>query len=328
MRKLKISLIISCAFLIATTTAFLLEAQVAQVSNGSANSTSTPSDVKSRPDSSNSSDWTGTFKAGTRKTFTIKGVEFAFRYCPAGTFTMGSPSSEEERLCDETQHEVRLTQGFWMLETELTQEQWDALAELTQEQGDPLGVIKEEECEFIGKNLPVENVSWDECVAFIDKLNASGEIPKGLKFSLPTEAQWEYACRAGSKTAYFWGDSLNGDKANCNGDKANCYGDCSCGTTFEGEYLDKTSPVKSYDPNPWGLYDMHGNVWEWCSDRYVDYPTGSVVDPTGATNASYRVIRGGSWCSSAELCRSDNRGYDVPADRDNNLGFRFLSSSR
>ena len=238
-------------------------------------------------------------KAGERKTVSVNGVEFAFRWCPAGTFMMGSPTSEDGRCDDETQHRVTLTKGFWMMETQVTQKQWKA-------------VMGSNLSNFKGDDLPVEQVSWNDCQEFCKKC-----VQLGFPVQLPTEAQWEYACRAGSTTAYFWGNALNGDKANCDGRYP-------CGTTTEGKYLGKTTPVGSYQSNAWGLYDMHGNVYEWCQDWYGDYPSGSVTDPAGPSSGSYRVIRGGGWLYYARRCRSADRCGNVPADRISSLGFRVV----
>ena len=140
--------------------------------------------------------------------------------------------------------------------------------------------------------------------------------PEGLQFALPTEAQWERACRAGTTTPYSCGNSLNGDKANC-------HGRYPYGTNTEGKYVGKTTPVGSYSANAWGLKDMHGNVWEWCEDWYGDYTAGTVTDPTGPQSGSRRVLRGGGWGSDARSCRSANRYLFMPVRRNFNLGFRL-----
>ncbi|MBR0224928.1 MAG: SUMF1/EgtB/PvdO family nonheme iron enzyme [Thermoguttaceae bacterium] len=243
-------------------------------------------------------------KAGTRQTLEIGSEEYGFCWIPAGEFDMGSPSSEEERDDDETLHHVKLTKGFWMLETPVTQSLYEE-------------VMKENPSHFKGGNLPVECVSWDEANEFCEELTK--RLPSGLRASLPTEAQWEYSCRAGTKTAFSFGNELNGDQANCDGNYP-------YGSSRKGKYLEKTSPVKSYDPNACGLYDMHGNVWEWVLDYYGDYPTGTVVDPKGPDTASSRVIRGGGWGNSARYCRSANRYWRTPDIRNYRLGFRFLLS--
>ncbi len=231
--------------------------------------------------------------AGETKTITLPGgATMEMVWCPPGTFMMGSPAGEEGRYNNETQHRVTLTQGFWLGKTEVTQKQWKS-------------VMGSNPSYFKGDNLPVECVSWDDCQEFCKKA--------GMR--LPTEAEWEYACRAGSTTAYYWGNALNGDKANCDGNYP-------CGTTVKGPYKQKTTPVGSYSPNAWGLYDMHGNVWEWCADWYGDYQGGAVTDPTGPGAGSHRVGRGGSWYCDASYCRSAYRGRDDPDRRYYVLGLR------
>ena len=184
----------------------------------------------------------------------VKDVEFPFRWCPPGTFTMGSPASERDRRNDEAQHSVTLSKEFLMLETPVTQEMWES-------------VMENNPSAFKGsKKLPVENVSWNDCQEYVQKLNGLGVAPKGYRFSLPTEAQWEYACRAGTTTAYSFGDTLEKSQV--------AFGDS------------KTVEVASYPANAWGLYDMHGNVWEWCQDWYGEYPSGAVTDPVGSPNDS------------------------------------------
>ena len=217
-------------------------------------------------------------KAGERMVLTIKDVEYAFRWCPAGTFMMGSPVSEEGRYDNETQHRVTLSHGFWMLKTEVTQKMWK-------------GVMKNNPSSFKGDKLPVEQVSWNDCQEYIKKLNellaGTPGAPTGFKFSLPMEAQWEYACRAGTTTAYHFGNTLNKEQAN-----------------FGGGPGAQTKEVGSYPPNAWGLYDMHGNVREWCSDNYAQHPRGVVIDPVGSLENPLRGLRGGSYLHQAAQCRS------------------------
>jgi formylglycine-generating enzyme required for sulfatase activity len=244
-----------------------------------------------------------TQQAGERILVAIENLQIPFRWCPAGTFQMGSPSSEKDRSDNETQHQVTLTQGFWMGETAVTQEMWQS-------------VMGANPSRFKGAKNPVEQVSWDDCQKFIGKLNGLGVAPSGFKFSLPTEAQWEYACRAGTTTPFSFGGVLNGDQANCDGNDP-------YGTGTKGKYLKKTTEVGSYPANAWGLYDMHGNVWEWCSDWYGDYPVRHVTDPLGASSGSDRVNRGGSWNCFARYCRSADRCRLTPDYRLNFLGFRL-----
>ena len=257
-------------------------------------------------------------KPGDELTITLPGgVPMTFCWCPATTsedwrrisggkdyFLMGSPESEEKRRNDESQHRVTLTKGFWMGKYEVTQRQWE-------------GVMGKNPSDFKGADRPVENVSWDDCREFVGKINAAGQV----RVSLPTEAQWEYACRAGTTTPYNFGSSLNGDKANC-------YGNYPYGTTVWGRYCKETASVGSYAPNAWGLCDMHGNVWEWCQDGYGSY-TGDATDPTGSASGTNRVLRGGSWFNPAQYCRSALRFRCVPHVRDGiiGLGFRLVCSA-
>ena len=229
--------------------------------------------------------------AGYRQTLQIGSQEYGFCWIPTGEFDMGSPSSEKDHYSDEKLHHVKLTKGFWALETPTPQSLYEE-------------VMGTNPSEFKGDDLPVERVSWDEAMEFCAELTK--RLPKGLKATLPTEAQWEYMARAGTKTAYWYGDSADHDKMNYD------------------EYVDKTTPVKSYDKNPWGLYNVHGNVWEWQLDYYGDYPSGTATDPTGPTSASDRVFRGGGWDSSARLCRSAVRDGGSADHRGSTLGFRFL----
>ncbi len=219
---------------------------------------------------------------------------------------MGSPESEEDRLYTEgPQHIVTIASGFWMGKYEVTQEQYER-------------VIGENPSCFKGPELPVELVNWYAAQAFCRELQ--GRLPgelAGKTARLPTEAEWEYACRAGTTTPFHYGDSLDSSMANFNGN-------FPCGRGLEGEYRERTTPVGSFQPNAWGLYDMHGNVWEWCADGRGEYPSGSVTDPTGALSGKGRVVRGGSWGNRAGLCRSAYRSLDDPGFRSFYLGFRFL----
>jgi formylglycine-generating enzyme required for sulfatase activity len=246
-----------------------------------------------------------------RGLITIGGQEVAFRWCPPSGeegFMMGSPTTEKDRDPEnEEHHKVILTKGFWIGETEVTQGLWQAVM------GQNPSRFKEEE------SYPVETVSWTDCQKFISELNANGSLSEGVKAALPTEAQWEYACRAGSKTAFHYGDSIGSHEANFNGNYP--YGGVS-----KGNYRKSTVSVKSYEANAWGLYDMHGNVWEWCSDFYDKeyYGTASAGrDPTGAKDGQNRVLRGGGWGNRARRCRSAYRGRSRPDLRDLNFGFRL-----
>jgi formylglycine-generating enzyme required for sulfatase activity len=219
---------------------------------------------------------------------------------PAGTFTMGSPRSEADRGDEETQHEVTLD-GFKMSKYEVTFEQYDAFCDAT-------GRSKPSDQGWGRGKRPVINVSWDDAKAFATWAGAQ----------LPTEAQWEYACRAGLQTPFNTGGCLSTNAANYDGNYP--YGGCNSGT-----YKEKTIPVGNYATNSWGLYDMHGNVWEWCSDWYGDYPSSKQTNPQGPSMGSDRVMRGGSWIFYALYCRSANRNYDTPDYRYYDIGIRLVS---
>jgi sulfatase modifying factor 1 len=193
---------------------------------------------------------------------------------------MGSPADEPQRYDNETQHEVTLTKGFWLADTAVTQALWEA-------------VMGDNPSYFKGPNRPVESVSWDAAQAFIRRMNG---MKAELRLCLSTEAQWEYACRAGTTSRYAFGDELTPEQANFN--------------------ASQPVEVASYFPNDWGLYDMHGNVWEWCEDWYGEYPAQPVVDPRGAESGAHRVLRGGSWFFVGRYCRSACRyrhppGFDI-----------------
>ena len=231
-------------------------------------------------------------EAGDRMVLIINSVEHPFRWCPPGTFAMGSPISEPERRYNETQHQVTLTHGFWMLETEVTQEMWE-------------GIVGNNPSAFRGIRLPVETVSWYDCQEYIHRLNGMGVAPAGWWVSLPTEAQWEYACRAGTTTPFHSGDTTDRERANF------------------GRNLGGTTAVDSYPANAWGLHGMHGNVWEWCLDWYGNYPLGSVTDPSGTSSGTNRVLRGGGWFHAAGDCRSAFRRDREPSVRNNAIGLRL-----
>jgi formylglycine-generating enzyme required for sulfatase activity len=238
---------------------------------------------------------------GDRAELTLPGgVKMAFRWCPPGSFTMGSPPSEEGRHYDEDQVQVSLSRGFWMGETEVTQAQWRA-------------VMGTDPSHFKGNNLPVEQVSWYQAAKFCSKLSSHS----GLTISLPTEAQWEYACRAGTTTPFHFGSTVTPDQVNYDGNYP-------YGSAAKGVFREKTTPVGGFPANAWGLRDMHGNVWEWCVDWYGDSLPGG-TDPTGPSTGSLRVIRGGCWGNYAQRCRSAYRGNLDPASRGSSLGFRVIS---
>ncbi|MDO4575287.1 MAG: formylglycine-generating enzyme family protein [Planctomycetia bacterium] len=247
--------------------------------------------------------------AGERMVKTINGVEYAFRWCPAGNFEMGSPEGELGRYHNETQHHVTLTKGFWMLETEVTQAMWAAVMGRSQADQNRLAYFTTDY--GTGARYPIYRVNWEECQEFCQKLRS-----QGLNVQLPTEAQWEYACRAGTTTSLNNGSNITSEEGSCyNLNEVGWYDKNSDSTTHV---------VGQKKPNAWGLYDMHGNVWEWCQDWYGSdyYKNSPTNDPTGPASGSYRVYRGGSWFLNAEHCRSAIRGSNTPTNRYDYLGFR------
>jgi formylglycine-generating enzyme required for sulfatase activity len=313
----------------------------------------------------------GPFKG---ESFSIPDLNMDMLWCKPGTFMMGSPEDETGRRDDETQHEVTLTQGFYLGKYEVTQAQREKVvgtiggATLTEaqkqaawtlersifkvaDQTDELAVkmaisngdfqgaadardrrLKREDEEWervrryelsgrwpkdlgltnaeIDEKSAMEKVSWDDAMKFCEKLTQmekeAGRLPEGWVYTLPTEAQWEYACRAGTVTAYSFGDEITPKQANFN------------------RNVGKTTDGLQYPANAWGFHDMHGNVWEWCSDWYGDYPSGSVSDPVGPSDGSRRVYRGGGWYGSGGIMRSAARYRNSPDYRV--LGLRFRLS--
>lgn len=239
-----------------------------------------------------------------------KGIKLEMVLIPAGNFMMGSPASEKNRGTDESpQHRVTIGYEFYMGKFEVTQAQWQAVM------GSNPSYFKN--CD----NCPVESVSWNDAQDFIGKLNARND---GFTYRLPSEAEWEYACRAGTTTAFSFGDSLSSSQANFNGNYP--YGGAS-----KGEYKAKTTPVGSYQPNAFGLYDMHGNVWEWVEDIYQDNYNGLPTDGSANVSrrdSSLRVLRGGSWSLYGNNLRSANRSRLAPGGRDVSSGFRVVARSR
>jgi sulfatase modifying factor 1 len=230
---------------------------------------------------------------------------------PAGTFVMGSPSDEPSRQSTEVQHQITLTKAFYMQVTEVTIVQWKALMGRRMF-GEPKG----------GEGMPVAKVSWFDCVQFLEKLNALNE---GV-YRLPTEAEWEYACRAGSVTPYHWGKDVECTRGMHANSRKN--GDCMPFVESRGWEPGGPVPVKSYPPNAWGLYDMHGNMWEWCQDWYEKYPTFALTDPLGPDSGTRKVRRGGSWFGPGHACRSANRAYAHPGSKFPTSGFRVVREVR
>jgi len=241
-------------------------------------------------------------------------------YIPAGRFTMGSPATEPARYPTEgPQTEVTISRGFWMGRYEVTQGEFEA-------------VVGRNPSQFVGDpNRPVEQVEWYDAVAYCDAVTererAAGRLPSGYVYRLPTEAEWEYACRAGTATAVHYGEALRSGMANFQGN----FEYPPCGEELDhclnpsGVALGQTAPVGSYAPNAWGLHDMHGNVFEWCADWWAEsLPGGAVTDPAGPAETAPKVIRGGGWQSFAADCRSAVRSDSNPIHGNYDVGFRVV----
>jgi len=233
------------------------------------------------------------------------GVEFV--HIPKGEFVMGSPTTETDRELNERPVRVTLSHDFLLGKTEVTRGQWQKVMGTT-----PWGIVPG----TADSELPATTVSWEDAAVFCKRLTererASGEIGADEQYRLPTEAEWEYACRAGTTTKYSFGNA-----------------DLLLGAFgwFDGNSDKQTHPVGQKEPNAMGLYDMHGNVWEWCSDWRGEYPDGTVQDPQGPPVGSDRVRRGGCWSNSAWSCRSAYRSGRGPAFRSDSLGFRLALES-
>jgi formylglycine-generating enzyme required for sulfatase activity len=229
-----------------------------------------------------------------------KGIKLEMVLIPAGEFMMGSPDSDKDADADEKpQHRVRITKPFYLGKYLVTQEQWEA-------------VTGRDPGHFAGVKNPVEQVSWDDCQKFLARLNTKSAAGRGT-FQLPSEAHWEYACRAESKTRYCFGDDEW---------KLGDYAWYAANSDSKTHPIGKTHPVGEKKPNAWGLYDMHGNVWEWCQDWHGAYGAEAVDDPSGPTTGSFRVLRGGSWAKLAGYCRSAYRYGGRPENRTVDLGLR------
>ena len=236
-----------------------------------------------------------------------RGITMTLKEIPAGSFMMGSPIGEDGRSESEALHKVTLEHKFWLGEFEVTQAQYKAV----------MGINRSI---FKGSDYPVDNVTWLDAMRFCRKLTdmerAAGRLPEGYRYSLPSEAQWEYACRAGTTTAWHYGDSLSSKQANFEGDIPE-------GQAAVGPYLQRPARVGSYAPNAWGLYDMHGNVWEWCRDLITDeYPKDPEFPTVAMSSGLFAVIRGGGWNCTADVCRSARCYNSIMVSRNFNIGFR------
>jgi formylglycine-generating enzyme required for sulfatase activity len=235
------------------------------------------------------------------------GVTMTFVLVPPGKFNMGSPEDEKGRDEDETLHTVTLTEPFYLGKYEVTQAQYQALT-------------GKNPSHFKGANLPVETLSWEEARSYAEKLTKK----RGDKqvYRLPTEAEWEYSCRGGRPSSQPFGI---GDGLSLSSREANFDGNHPYGAAVKGPYLKKTSAVGSYTANALGLYDLHGNLWEWCADWYGSYPKGHVTNPSGPSEGSDRVIRGGGWFRHGTDCTASARYRIEPGKAHYSLGFRLLA---
>ncbi|MCC9603773.1 formylglycine-generating enzyme family protein [Stieleria sp. JC731] len=264
-------------------------------------------------------------RPGEQRTFTEQQIKM--RWCPPGRFKMGRPESDKRSILfdnEKPQVDVKLTRGFWLAETELTQGAWEHVMG-TKPWGEHDHKASEKYTWYrSGANYPATYIDWADAVLFCKTLTAqeqaAGRLPKGWAYRLPTEAEWEYACRAGTETKFNFGDDTS-ELA-----KHAWFKDNASGVSELYAHA-----VGAKRPNNWGFFDMHGNVWEWCSDLHDDdyYKVSPGIDPMGATKGSSRVNRGGGWILNAKYCRCATRSGINPAWRSSNLGFRLaLSPSR
>ncbi len=249
-------------------------------------------------------------------------INYQFIKIPAGRFYMGSSLREPGN--DEIRHPVILSHSFLVGMTEVTQGQWKAVMD-----NNPSHFVN------CGDQCPVESISWIDAIKFCNRLSKKEglspcyhRVDKSISwdrkctgYRLPTEAEWEYLARSGTTGPFSTGDCLSTDKANYNGNKP--IPECP-----KGQYRETPVHVGSFDKNAWGLFDMHGNVWEWVWDWKGDYSSDSVTDPNGPDIGTYRIYRGGSWKSNIRLCRSFDRVGSLPGARYNDLGFRLARSLR
>ena len=286
------------------------------------------------------------------QTITSQATGMKLTLIPAGTFTMGSPASEVERSAEEgPQHMVRISQPFYMGVYEVTQGEYEQVMGVNPSNFSKSNVGSSKLSGQDTSQFPVELVAWYDAIEFCNSLSAKdgltayytltnvtrkGQAPKdsiasamvsvsgGRGYRLPTEAEWEYACRANTTTPFHFGSTLNGDQANVNGS-------APYGTTTPGKYWARSMTVGSYLANAFGLSDMHGNVWEWCEDVYHEKVyanrAGTTIDPLVQNGSEYRVLRGGSWDNSSEDARSAGRNSGTPEGRSNVSGFRVVFSA-
>ena len=258
----------------------------------------------------------------TRFYRTVTVVPTNVAWVPAGVFVMGSPTNEALRGPNsETQHTVTFTKGWYVGQFLVTQSQYLSLMNTNP------SYFNTNHGYTLDLSRPVEQVSWADATNFAVRYTAqelaAGRIPSNFAYRLPTESEWEYACRAGTTNPFYYGNNLSNNMANFDGEYEYVGG---VGAVFNsnGVFLNRTTHVGSYQPNAFGLYDMAGNLWEWCQDWYGTFTAGSLVDPPGPVTGSERVFRGGTFNATGALCRSANRNKTNPALGANTIGFRFV----
>jgi formylglycine-generating enzyme required for sulfatase activity len=247
-------------------------------------------------------------------------IGMQFVLVPAGSFLMGSPAGEPGRGSDEgPQYHVTITRPFYLGVCPVTQAQWQTVMAYNPSYFCAAGGGKNRVHGICTDDFPVEQVSWEDVAEFLEELSGlKAEREEGRSYRLPTEAEWEYACRAGTSTAFHFGESLSSVQANFDGHFPH-------GGADRGPSLERPCKAGSYMPNAFGLYDMHGHVWEWCSDWYArdSYATNPDSDPPGPEQGADRVFRGGSWLHRGKHCRSAGRDWGAPGLRADYLGFRL-----
>jgi formylglycine-generating enzyme len=237
----------------------------------------------------------------------ITGMEFIL--IPKGSFSMGNSSNNHNGPNTELQHKVKISHDFWLARFEVTQEQWQHIMgkeEIHPEKPSPFRNTHPQ--------YPVVGISYFDIQQFMDRLNT---LSTDHQFRLPTEAEWEYACRAGTTTPYSCGFYISDTLANYNATWPSTH-------STPGNYIGHPVPVGSYPPNPWGLYDMHGNVWEWVADWYAPYSSAEAIDPQGPSNGTMKIIRGGSWYFGADHAESSSRRTHEPGLWGFSIGFRIV----
>jgi formylglycine-generating enzyme required for sulfatase activity len=273
----------------------------------------------------------------------LETLDLNMKWIEPGDFVMGSPEDEAGRKDNESAHQVTLTRGYWLAVFEIRHRDWEKFRDATGYQSEAerqtLGygtwVFDAEKAEILqspsanwtnihalGPDHPVQALSWNDVMAFCEWLTTTereaGRLDESQKYTLPTEAQWEFACRERGKvlTPFYFGATLESHQANFNGHQP-------YGTDRRGEFLNKTLEVGSYPPNALGIYDMHGNTFEWCRDGYQPHDSSAVTDPEGDPESDRRIYKGGSWLDVGIYCRAAFRGNTIPTDRSDHLGARI-----